>query len=90
MKSNEELLTEYAKEIGLENCFTLQNLIDSHRRLRDMSKDYRENIQSYYLQAIENGKKLGYQTVLEQEYISVEKLKKMTLIEIVGYIEEDE
>lgn len=85
--SDEELLVEYSKEIygeRYENCWspmTLSQLIDAHRRLRQMNVETNE----YRLQARDEGFKIGVEQGMahvNREWIKVEDLKKMTMAQV--------
>lgn len=85
-----DLLVEYSKEIyGYDEnrdklCFTpmtLEQLIDAHRRLRQMNVETNE----YRLQARDEGFKIGVEQGMAQvnrEWIKVEDLKKMTMAQV--------
>ena len=85
-----DLLVEYSKEIyGYDEThdnlyfipMTLEQLIDVHRRLRQMKVETNE----YRLQARDEGFKIGVEQGMAQvnrEWIKVEDLKKMTMAQI--------
>lgn len=85
-----DLLVEYSKEVygyddPRDNLYftpmTLEQLIDAHRRLRQMNVETNE----YRLQARDEGFKIGVEQGMAQvnrEWIRVEDLKKMTMAQV--------
>ena len=81
-----KILEDYSKEVGVD--FTLEQLIESHRRLRNMNL---EN-QTVRLQELANariaGEKQGYDIVTNGEYVKVSILKNMSVGEMVDFLKE--
>lgn len=79
-------LDDYSKSIGLSYAMSLEELIDSHKRLRDAAvtnnKLWREELQK----ARQRGQKEGYCAVTEGEFISVAVLRDMTVVELIALI----
>ena len=76
-----QMLNDYAKEVGAE-ALPLQDLIASHRRLRDMSK----RTHAEWIKALENAREIGTRQGMElvlTGYVSLDDLQKMTIKEIV-------
>ena len=85
-----DLLVEYSKEVygydeTRDNLYftpmTLEQLIDAHRRLRQMNVETNE----YRLQSRDEGFKIGVEQGMAQvnrEWIRVEDLKKMTMAQV--------
>lgn len=80
----QEELKKYAEEVGSESM-TLTSLIDSHRYLRQQAmashEERRQEAQRWYDMSASNAREY----VLHGEYVSVAKLKAMTLKEIVDF-----
>jgi hypothetical protein len=81
------LLKLYADEIGIDNL-TLQELINSHRQLRATIKNTAEKRKEAVAKGYEYGKELGRDFALEHNWISREKLEKMSIIELVEMLQE--
>ena len=79
----EEKIIEYGKEIGQISDLTVNDLIDSHRRLRELNsrrwKEYQNEQRSGYARGYENGKNIA----LKCDYLSREDLKAMTITELI-------
>lgn len=75
-------IEEYSKEIGLHRAMTVDELVESHRRLRAVSAQKHEE----WLEEIAKGREIGRLQGLEQvtqgEFIAVEDLRNMTMLEI--------
>lgn len=82
----QNLLADYSKELNLNSVFLLQDLIDSHRYLRERQQhaqaESREQLERYR----KIGTEQGYASVTHGEYIAISKLKTMTLAELVNFI----
>ncbi len=86
MNKNQQKLNAYSKELGLIEPWTIDDLINSHRDLRkDAIDHYKKSNESYY-KAQEDYKKRYEELYRKQEYLKVEELKQMTLLEIVELI----
>lgn len=79
------MLLNYSREIGVE--ITLESLIDSHRRLRELNISSRDEILKEAKEIYERTARIARENVENGEYIAVEKLKAMTLIEIVDFLD---
>lgn len=81
-------LEEYSKELDLHSTMLLSDLINSHRELRQKNMISHQQ----WLKEIDNGrewgKKQGLEMITHGKYIEVEKLKKMTIGELVEFIGE--
>jgi hypothetical protein len=79
-----DLLKEYSVEIhgeGREDAMTLEQLISSHRHLRQLNVD----THAYRLQARDEGYAYGVKQGMARvnnEYIKVEDLKKLTMAQV--------
>jgi hypothetical protein len=83
---NVELLESYSKEIGVST--TLQELIDSHRSLRNENAR-RTKMSLAEMEAYRaNAKRIAEEGVLNGEYISIEKLRTMTIRDIADLVGE--
>ena len=71
------------------NWATVRELIESHQYLRKLNLEKQET----FSKAIEDGKNFGradgFKEVTQSNYIKVDKLKSMTLVEIVKFLEEN-
>ena len=83
--TTKERLAAYAREVGIDK-WTLESLINSHRRLRSLNMDVAEERRRTLDEAYKFGLKEGRKEALEKEYVSIERLSKMTLSEIVGLL----
>lgn len=81
------LLDEYSKELDLTSPMSLESLIQSHKTLRQMRLDVEEERNKYVQSGFEQGYKSAIQTV-DNEYISISKLKTMTITQLVWLLEE--
>lgn len=79
------LLAQYSREVGCSD-FTLGSLIDSHRRLREMLSTASKEKMSAYSEAVSRGQEHGNKLVTDGLYIEVEKLRNMTVKELVDWI----
>ena len=81
-----DLLKSYSEEIGLFSEMTLESLIKSHRHLRELNKVRHTE----WLKELEKGREIGRiqaeKVVKEQEWINVERLKNMTVAELVNFV----
>lgn len=89
------LLFVYNKEIHGDDYYKddgdlrteLKDLIDSHRELRIQNMKNHKQLNDELQKAREFGYKQGYEMVTKGEYIKVEDLKKMTVQEILDFIQ---
>lgn len=66
--------------------FNLDALIDSHRRIRLLNKEYRDNYVSDMQEAHRIGEERGYKEVTNGLYIHRDILKGMTVLELANMI----
>lgn len=85
MKTDETLLAEYAASFGIDN-FTVKELIDAHKRIRSLYKEDREEHKKELERFQEFGRKQGYESVVNGEYIALDVLKAMSLKEFAALI----
>ena len=52
------ILKDYSKEIGMSECISLQQLIDSHRYLRSLNQDTTEGLHEYVAKCRESYDKM--------------------------------
>ncbi len=83
-------LQEYAREIGISAGFTLESLIDSHRRLRAQAIEANTNRRKEIDEARDRAAAQAREEVLHGEYISMAELKTLTLGQIVNIINGDD
>lgn len=79
-------LKNYGKELGVLSDITLENLIDSHRKLRLLAIELNESKQNVLEQEREKAEKYFHETLKNTNYIKLEDLSKMTLGEIAEKI----
>ena len=86
-----EKLKDYELEIFGETGmvtgeFNLDALIDSHRRIRLLNKEYRDNCMSYMQESQRIGEERGYKEVTNGLYIHRDTLKAMTVLELANML----
>lgn len=91
LNSFTQKLKEYAKEIGiLDLDLSLDDLIDSHRRLRSINQQNNQQ----WLKEIEKARERAYNDArdyaLKHDFISRDALKKMTMQELSNLLCEDD
>lgn len=87
MTSNEQLLTDYSREIRVST--NLQQLIDSHRTLRNSRIAFDNEIGELRKAVADTTRKSVRLEVEHGEYIAVSKLKEMTMKELVEFLREN-
>ncbi len=80
--NSEQLLDEYSKEFKYKHTLTLEDLIESHRYLRSINLLQNEERLEVLNEARKKGYEQGKKEALEDHYISIERLRNMTLLEI--------
>lgn len=82
-------LTAYAKELNLYNPdeITIGVFIKSHRALRELSNKTNREISEQARKAAEFAASKAKEEVLHGEYIQVEKLRQMTISELVEFLQ---
>lgn len=88
MKTETDLLQEYADEMGIGDL-TLSELIKSHRSLRELGTSLSDVRQKVVSEGYEYGMELGRNYAMEHKWISREDLKSMSLTELVGKLIEE-
>lgn len=83
------LLEEYSKELKLRDCITVAELIESHRNIRGIIRQYMDQDSELMEGYRANAKKIAEEGVLKGEYISIESLKKMTMLDIANMLSSD-
>lgn len=85
-----ELLHRYSQKLGLakDQAFTIKSLIESHREVKEINWDYHQTWLDELKKARERGHIEGVEWATTHDYISREKLKSMTLLEIASWLEE--
>jgi len=79
-------LRAYAKELGLDHELSLESLIDSHRHLRSLNTGHLKDWRATLDDARARGLAEGRQEALENEYISVERLKSMSVKDLCDFL----
>jgi hypothetical protein len=83
------LLESYAKEMGLYGALTLKDLIESHRRLRELSMRDNDARREELRRGYEAGFKQGEELAIKHNYLSREALRNMTLAELSSILFEE-
>ena len=84
--TDKELLEAYTIELMLNEPLTLQELINSHRTIRQEYGDMWRN----RLEVLSEARQLGYEQGLRkvtEDFVSWDDLSKMTITEIVKKLE---
>lgn len=84
------LLSEYEKDICADGRsygrINLESLIGSHRSLRELNIKHRNDYNTNFQQVKELGAKAGYDEVVSRDYVKVQDLKAMTIMELVKFL----
>ena len=83
----ERALDLYAQEIGVDYLH-IRKLIDSHRRLRKLSGDDRATRVAEHKAMQESAETKAYEYALANNYISLDKLRGMTLRGVLALLQE--
>ena len=83
-----KILEDYGKEVGVD--FTLEQLIESHRRLRNMNIENNTERLKELANARKIGMEQGYEAITNEEYIKVSVLKTMSVHEMVDFLKDCE
>lgn len=83
-----KILEDYGKEVGVD--FTLEQLIESHRRLRNMNIENSVQRLKELASARKVGMEQGYDMVTNGEYIKISVLKSMSVCEMVDFLKDEE
>ncbi len=91
--TDQEKLKAYEIEIyGEEGIaigeFDVDTLIESHRRLRKINKDRHNQYLAEIHDARVIGMQQGYKAVTENEYVKVQEMKKMTVLQLASLLTE--
>lgn len=79
-------LQAYSDEIGISSGFDLDTLISSHRRIREINRESHINRMAELERARAIGEDQGFQAVTNGKYVEVEKLKAMTISELMEFL----
>ena len=86
----QDLLKEYEHEIygaeGMYGGFDLKYLIDSHKRIRQSNLELRSSIYKTRELAQKLGRTEGYREVTCSEYVKVQDLKAMTVLDLANFL----
>ena len=84
----ERALDLYAQEIGLDYLH-VNRLIDSHRSLRKLSGDDHATRLAEHKAMQESAEAKAYEYALANNYVPLERLKGMTLKDVISLLQED-
>lgn len=81
-------LEEYTKEIDPNHILpiTIESLIESHRNLRAQVIEFNKGYNEIVIEARKRAYDDAKQHALNSHWISVDRLRKMTVIELVDFI----
>lgn len=79
-------LEDYSQELGLVFCMTLENLINSHRALRQECMTYRKDIANIRQETRDKAHKDWYDNQRTADCLSKEELCSMRLVDFARYI----
>jgi len=77
-----ESLEDYSKEIGLREAMTLDALIESHRHLRTLNLEFNDQWRKELTKGYERGCAEGKTLAMEQDFLSIDRLRTMTIGEL--------
>ncbi len=80
----QKLLEDYSKERKLDYTISVQQLIDSHRRLQDEVVGYRVQFNEQLVDASNRATMIA----LNNEWISIAKLRKLSVRDLANLIGE--
>jgi hypothetical protein len=83
-----EQLRRYGDEMGLTGGLTLAQLMESHRTLRTAALQSNDERQREIAVVRQRAAEAARQEVLHGEYVSVERLGAMTVVELAGFVGE--
>jgi hypothetical protein len=84
----EEELSKYGEELGLREPPKLHELIESHRSLRNHYRTWLKDADKAHEQARKEAYEDAKEYALQNHYIPVKKLRKMTLEKLMLLLEE--
>jgi hypothetical protein len=84
--ARDDMIAKYSTELGLHTPFTLDTLIDSHRRLRQMMVEDQEARRAAINTAYEKAFEQALEEARQREVFSRERLLEMPLKELVEYL----
>lgn len=84
----EQALAAYAKEIGVDGLH-IGKLIDSHRSLRKLSGDNHAARLAEHAATRAEAESRAYAYSLENDYVSLSRLKGMTLRDVIALLQKD-
>lgn len=80
-------LEDYGEKLGMSpKSLLMENLIESHENLRDWYKEYSYKIMDVMESAKKEAYKQAYEDVNKTDFISIEKLKTMSFLEVCELI----
>lgn len=85
-----EQMMNYSGEIGLQEPMRLVELIASHRRLREITKQTNAEWQAIVDEARKNIAAMVREEITHGEYIATARLRNMTISEFASFIAEPE
>lgn len=86
MDSKIKSLQKYSKEIGLDYVLSVEELIESHRNLRNFNIINNTKFRALADEYRRKGYEEGYVNAINREFISFEDLKKMNVKEFADYL----
>ena len=90
MSSDKKLLADYSKSIGMVGSMTVAQLIDSHKRLREMAIETNEARRDTLQKAWDYGAKMAQEQAISYGWFSRERLRAMSIGELADVLNEVE
>lgn len=81
-------IEQYSEDLGLSQAMTLDELIESHRRLRHINAQNHQEWLDVLRKAQEKGYRDGEAFALEHGYFSRERLRQMSVAELMEALQD--
>lgn len=81
-------IEQYSEELGLSEAMTLDDLIESHRRLRQLNAQNHQEWLKVLREAHEKGYRDGEAFALQHGYFSRERLRQMSVAELMEALQD--
>lgn len=81
----DEKIKQYGKTFDVP-FLTVDDLIKSHHNLREMSVEFNDDRRRVMAKIAEDGREYIFQYAIQNDYVPREKLKNMTIAELVEFL----
>ena len=81
-------IEQYSEQLGLSEAMTLDELIESHRRLRQLNAQSHQEWLKVLREAREKGYRDGEAFALQHGYFSRERLQQMSVAELMEALQD--